>query len=52
MSGWPKIVRFLHQFWGKTRALKKKLILQDESLSPELRAILTVLLSSAYWPSY
>ena len=44
--------RFLQQFLGKLELLKKKLILQVENLSTELRAIFTVLLSSAYWPSY
>ena len=38
---------FTSVLW-KTRALKKKLILQDEILGPKLLAIFTVLLSSAY----
>ena len=43
---------FFTSVFGKTRAFLKTLILQDESFSPDLRAISTVLLFSAYLPSY
>ena len=46
-----RFLRFLQKFLGKLE-LKKKIIVQDESLSTELRAILTVLLFLAFWPSY
>ena len=46
-----RFLRFLQKFLGKLE-LKKKIIVQDESLSTELRAILTVLLFLAFRPSY